>query len=110
MPNPDPTSSRDSVPDSNPDSNPARTPALPLSRYLTTSLYAVCVEHAFRLFRPEQFLFLRYEDLMRMEAPSLLRLLARFTGLSPPAKPTGSRMCQPNGKVRLTIPAPGTET
>ena len=36
---------------------------LTLTRYLATSLYAVCVEHAFRLFRPEQFLFLRYEDM-----------------------------------------------
>jgi hypothetical protein len=25
----------------------------------------VCIEHAFRLFRPEQFLFLRYEDTRR---------------------------------------------
>ena len=34
-----------------------------------------------------------------MDAASVLGLLARFTGLSPPARPTGSRMCQPNGKV-----------
>jgi hypothetical protein len=34
-----------------------------------------------------------------MDAASVLGLLARFTGLSPPAQPTGSRMCQPNGKV-----------
>ena len=66
MPNPNPNSSRDSVPHSNPVSNPTRTPTLPLSRYLTTSLYAVCVEHAFRLFRPEQFLFLRYEVRVRV--------------------------------------------
>jgi hypothetical protein len=36
---------------------------------------------------------------MRMDAASVLGLLARFTGLSPPARPTGSRTCQPNGKV-----------
>ena len=78
--------------------------------YVTTSLYSVCLLHALRYFGREQFLILRYEDLMRMEAASVLGLLARFTGLSPPAKPTGSRMCQPNGKVRVTIPAPGTET
>ena len=61
MPSPNPNSGRTSVPNSSPDSDPTLTPALPLIRYLTTSLYAVCVEHAFRLFRPEQFLFLRYE-------------------------------------------------
>ena len=59
----------------------------------------VCLLHALRYFGREQFLILRYEDLMSMEAASVLGLLARFTGLSPPAKPTGSRMCQPNGKV-----------
>ena len=37
---------------------------------------------ALRLFRREQFLFLRYEDVLRLEPAALLRLLARFTGLS----------------------------
>ena len=49
--------------------------------YATNSLYSVCVLHALRLFRREQFLFLRYEDLMAMNAPSLLTLIGRFSGL-----------------------------
>ena len=35
--------------------------------YVETSMYAVCLLHALRHFRREQFLFLRYEDLMRMD-------------------------------------------
>ena len=50
-------------------------------RYATNSLYSVCVLHALRWFRREQFLFLRYEDLMSMEPESLLKLIGRFTGL-----------------------------
>lgn len=34
---------------------------------------------------------------MRMDAASVLGLLARFTGLHPPAKTLGRRMCQTNG-------------
>eukprot|EP00908_Phaeocystis_cordata_P001396 Transcript_11476.p2 GENE.Transcript_11476~~Transcript_11476.p2 ORF type:complete len:221 (-),score=37.90 Transcript_11476:97-759(-) len=51
-------------------------------QYLATSLYAVCIEHALRLFGREQFLFLRYEDLEGMTPTTLIQLLARFTGLS----------------------------
>ena len=49
--------------------------------YVTNSMYSVCVLHALRYFRREQFLFLRYEDLMGMDHASLLRLLGRFSGL-----------------------------
>ena len=49
--------------------------------YVETSMYAVCVEHALRHFRREQFLFLRYEDLMRMDRTSIVALVARFAGL-----------------------------
>jgi len=51
-------------------------------QYLATSLYGVCIEHALRLFGREQFLFLRYEDLKRMQPAAVIRLIARFTGLS----------------------------
>ena len=50
-------------------------------QYLTTSLYAVCIEYGLRLFEREQFLFLRYEDLKRMQPRAIMRLVARFTGL-----------------------------
>ena len=36
---------------------------------------------ALRIFKREQFLFLRFEDLMRMKAPALLSVLSNFTGL-----------------------------
>jgi len=49
--------------------------------YPHTSLYGVCVLHALRHFERRQFLFLRYEDLMQMDAAALLRLIGRFTGL-----------------------------
>ncbi len=49
--------------------------------YVTNSLYPVCVLGALRVFKREQFLFLRFEDLMRMKAPALLRLISNFTGL-----------------------------
>ena len=49
--------------------------------YVETSMYAVCVEHALRHFRREQFLFLRYEDLMHMDRTSIVALVARFAGL-----------------------------
>ena len=34
-----------------------------------------------RIFDKEQFLFLKFEDLMAMKAPGLLRLLSNFPGL-----------------------------
>jgi len=49
--------------------------------YITNSIYPVCVLAALRVFRREQFLFLRFEDLMAMKAPGLIRLLSNFTGL-----------------------------
>ena len=49
--------------------------------YAPTSLYSVCVLHALRFVRREQLLFLRYEDLRRLGAAALLRVIARFTGL-----------------------------
>ena len=48
---------------------------------MTNSLYPVCISGALRIFKREQFLFLRFEDLMRMKAPALLNLLSNFTGL-----------------------------
>jgi len=49
--------------------------------YMSNSIYSVCIEGAMRVFKREQFLFLRFEDLMRMKAPALIRLLSNFTGL-----------------------------
>lgn len=49
--------------------------------YITNSIYPVCVLAALRVFPREQFLFLRFEDLMRLKAPGLVRLLSNFTGL-----------------------------
>ena len=49
--------------------------------YVSNSIYSVCVLAAQRIFEPEQFLFLKFEDLMAMKAPALLRLLSNFTGL-----------------------------
>jgi hypothetical protein len=50
-------------------------------RYVTNSIYPVCVLAALRIFPREQFLFLRFEDLMQLKAPGLVRMLANFTGL-----------------------------
>jgi hypothetical protein len=72
--------------------------------YPQTSMYAVCVENALRYFKREQFLFLRYEDLMRMDARAILRLVARHTGLHldervlKAAEREGK--CQPHSKLR----------
>ena len=65
--------------------------------YIQTSMYSVCLLHALRHFRREQFLLLRYEDLMRMDADSVLALLARFTGLHPPTTRhrASRKTCQP---------------
>jgi hypothetical protein len=49
--------------------------------YVTNSLYPICIAGALRIFKREQFLFLRFEDLMRMKAPALLSVLSNFTGL-----------------------------
>ena len=49
--------------------------------YVLNSLYPVCIAGALRIFKREQFLFLRFEDLMRMKAPALLQILSNFTGL-----------------------------
>ena len=49
--------------------------------YITNSLYPICITGALRIFKREQFLFLRFEDLMRMKAPGLLTMLSNFTGL-----------------------------
>lgn len=54
--------------------------------YVETSMYAVCLLHALRHFRREQFLFLRYEDLMRMDRLSIVALVARFAGLDTDAQ------------------------
>jgi len=65
--------------------------------YATSSMYSACLLHALRYFKREQFLVLRYEDLMAMDAAATLRLLSRFTGLhlddSTAAKARGQ--CQP---------------
>mmetsp|Transcript_4326 Transcript_4326/g.13964 ORF Transcript_4326/g.13964 Transcript_4326/m.13964 type:complete len:219 (+) Transcript_4326:1563-2219(+) len=65
--------------------------------YATSSMYSVCLLHALRYFKREQFLVLRYEDLMAMDAAATLRLLSRFTGLhldgSTAARARGN--CQP---------------
>ena len=93
--------------------------------YAINSMYSVCIEHALRYFKREQFLFLRraphsptcsrvalvqlaslgrYEDLMRMNAKSIITLLARFTGvhLDPATLRAGmaSGKCQPHGRSK----------
>lgn len=52
--------------------------------YPHLSMYAPCIIHALRYFERDQFLFLRYEDLMRMDAASIVRLVGRFTGDATP--------------------------
>ena len=49
--------------------------------YVTNSLYPICIASALRIFKRSNFLFLRFEDLMRMRAPGVLKLLSNFTGL-----------------------------
>ena len=44
-------------------------------------MYSVCLLNALRVFDRSQFLFLRFEDLMGMNAPALLKLISNFTGL-----------------------------
>ena len=66
--------------------------------YVTNSLYPICIAGALRIFKREQFLFLRFEDLMRMKAPALLKMLSNFTGLytddSIISKIRGMRECE----------------
>ena len=52
--------------------------------YVETSSYGVCLLHALRYFRRQQFLFLRFEDVLRMRNAELLALVARFVGLDAP--------------------------
>ena len=49
--------------------------------YVTNSLYPICIASALRIFKRSNFLFLRFEDLMRMRAPGVLKLLSNGTGL-----------------------------
>ena len=63
--------------------------------YATTSMYAVCMVHALRYFKREQFLVLRYEDLMQMDGPAILNALARFTGLHLNPRQLNNPKCQP---------------
>ena len=51
--------------------------------------------HALRYFKREQFLVLRYEDLMHMSGPAILTMLARFTGLHLNHRQLGNPRCQP---------------
>jgi hypothetical protein len=50
--------------------------------YVQNSAYAACVLHAMRYFRREQFLFLRYEDVVHMGAVQVVQLLGGFLGLT----------------------------
>ena len=43
--------------------------------YVTNSLYPICIAGALRIFKREQFLFLRFEDLMRMKVRGAHRTL-----------------------------------
>lgn len=52
--------------------------------YVESSSYAVCLMHALRYFKREQFLIIRFEDVMRMRTAALLTLVARFVGLDAP--------------------------
>ena len=72
--------------------------------YPTTSMYSVCMLHALRYFRREQFLVLRYEELMKMDADTILSKLSNFTGLHLSARMRSTPKCQPTrtrrGKAR----------
>ena len=79
------------------------------TNYATTSMYSVCMLHALRYFKREQFFVLRYEDLMKMEGPEILTALARFTGLHLNPKQLGNPRCQPvrasrRGKAKVSKP------
>ena len=49
--------------------------------YAVNSFYAPCAVAMTRLIPRSQLLFVRYEDLTRMQPPALLKMLSQFTGL-----------------------------
>ena len=53
--------------------------------YVTNSLYPVCIAGALRIFKREQFLFLRFEDLMRMKAVRSSKQASKHSGQLPPS-------------------------
>ena len=55
--------------------------------YVTNSLYPICIAGALRIFKRDQFLFLRFEDLMRMKAPALLIARHRRARIAAHARP-----------------------
>lgn len=75
--------------------------------YVSNSIYSVCVLAAQRIFDKEQFLFLKFEDLMRMKAPGLLRLLSNFTGLhtddSIIRRVRGARECEAGSAKKIPL-------
>ena len=79
--------------------------------YPHTSMYAVCLEHAFRFFPKNQFLFLRYEDLMKMSAEAIVRLVGHFSGLHLDAELVAQAVeggkCQPSHREH-SAPPPGS--
>merc|ERR1712196_655757 len=84
--------------------------------YVTNSLYPICIAGALRIFKRHQFLFLRFEDLMRMKAPALLTLLANFTGLHTDPQiiqqVRGNRECEAGSarKVPLSFTKKGNDS
>ena len=63
---------------------------------------------ALRVFKREQFLFLRFEDLMRMKAPALLRLISNFTGEPSPPAAARRRLPLPCRRPAAALPSPFT--
>jgi len=79
--------------------------------YPQLSMYAPCILHALRYFRREQFLFLRYEDLMKMSAEAIVRLVGHFSGLHLDAELVAQAVeggkCQPSHREH-SAPPPGS--
>ena len=79
--------------------------------YPQLSMYAPCILHALRYFRREQFLFLRYEDLMKMSAEAIVRLVGHFSGLHLDAELVAHAVeggkCQPSHREH-SAPPPGS--
>lgn len=49
--------------------------------YVSNSLYAPCILHALRWFRKEQFLFVKYEDLVGFNTRQIVEMAGAFFGM-----------------------------
>jgi hypothetical protein len=74
--------------------------------YVQTSAYAVCILHALRWFRRGQFLFLRYEDLVRSTGARILGKIGSFLGLHVDdelRRTAGASECDPSRSHRTSF-------